>query len=103
MLAEALAVSGIIVVPFLVGFVSRFIASRKTRYAVSAMAFLPVAVFFTYAFLSGVSALTIGDGLIFLIALGICTLFLMLGRAFGRPFAEIREERRRDRTTRTFE
>lgn len=103
MLAELLAITGVIALPLAAGFASRFLAGRRKRALVMATAFLPVLMLFAYALLTGQTRLGPGHAGLLVTALAVCGIFLLLGRAFGRPFAEIRDERRRDRTRRTFD
>lgn len=103
MFAEVLAIAGVIGVPFSAGFVSRFAKGRWLSRLVMALAFLPLLLLFAYALVTDLRRLGAEHVGLLVTALAVCGLFLLLGRAFGRPFAEIAEERRRERTRRTFD
>ncbi|MEM0986413.1 MAG: hypothetical protein AAGJ32_09215 [Pseudomonadota bacterium] len=104
MFAEAITIVGLMATPFAGGFTSRFAETRTAQRRVQVVAFVPVLMLLTVVIVTSTAETGSAVWLVPAFAsVGVSALFMMLGRAFGRPFAEIREERRRDRTRRVFE
>ena len=92
-----------IILPTLVGFAIPFFKSDRARQVLWAMTVMPAVLMILAAMVLSSGRLTLPDVALLGIALCLPLLFGILGRAFGKPFAEIRQEQKDRQIQETFQ
>jgi len=91
-----------IILPTLAGFAIPFFKSDRAPHLLWALAITPSYVLILVALAASSGAIRLSDIFILVLALCFPVLFAILGRVFGKPFAEIWRERKDRQIQETF-